>query len=153
MRSACTDSNRYAIVRMDSAGRTLATIPEGAVWERDSTDCIGVDGSGNLYAPRLYEGLVYVTDSHGKPVNHFGGAGDGLGFFHRGGAPGPVRVDTRGRLLVCNGMDIDVLDREGHGVARLARAWTKGLRDSTWGPTGSSGWSTATRSCGWTVGD
>ncbi len=133
--SACTDPNVYAIVKMDASGHTLATFPESADWEHDTSDRIAIDGAGNLFEPHMYEGVVVEVDAHARPVTRIGGSGEALGYFHRGYAPRGLAIDPGGRLFATNGDDIDVYDHDGHAKGRLERRW-KSARDLAFGPDG-----------------
>jgi sugar lactone lactonase YvrE len=133
--SACTDPNVYAIVKFDANGHTLATFPESADWEVDTSDRIAIDAAGNLYEPHMTQGQIVVVDAHARPVNRWGGSGETLGFFRRGYAPRGLAIDGSARLFASNGDDVDMYDLQGHPKGRLERHW-KRTRDLAIAPDG-----------------
>ena len=82
-RSACTDKDVYALIKLNANGGVLARIDEGSVWRKNSTGRVAVDGTGQLWVPHLYEANIHVLDAKGKVVTRFGVEGDRPGEIPR----------------------------------------------------------------------
>ena len=124
VRTACTDSDRYGIVKLDSGGRVLASWSESPAWQTDSTDKLAIDAAGNIYAPHEYENRVVVLSPQGKETSHFGGRGKTLGFFDVIG-PTSLASDAKGQLYAVNEDFIDVYDLQGHAQRRISGRWKR----------------------------
>ena len=77
VRSACTDSNRYQLVKMTPNGKVLAKFEEGPAWQFDTAAKMAVDGNGTIFAPHSHENQVYALDPHGKPTMRINVGGGG----------------------------------------------------------------------------
>ncbi|HET6891402.1 MAG TPA: hypothetical protein VFH31_09890, partial [Pyrinomonadaceae bacterium] len=110
---AAWHSNRDDIVRFDSNGRVIRTIPaaiSSASGDSELSMRVAVDGSGYIYALGRFNNAVFKFSPDGKFVNRFGGAGDQSGQFR---APYSIAVDGYGRVYVGDIKGIQVFDANG----------------------------------------
>jgi hypothetical protein len=118
--SACTDVERHALVTMDANGRVLATYPEGPIWQEDSSDKAAVDEAGNIYSPHRFRNQIHVLDPRGKPLR----------IIHGVDSPGPIALDSRGRMFVrSTWTSVAVLDVQGTRREKLTPCWEGDIRD------------------------
>jgi sugar lactone lactonase YvrE/DNA-directed RNA polymerase subunit RPC12/RpoP len=106
-------SNRDDIVRFDSSGKAVRTIPaaiSGTSGDSELSTRVAVDGSGNIYALGRFNSAVFKFTPEGKFVNRFGGPGDQAGQFR---AAYSVAVDGKGRVYVGDTKGIQVFDDNG----------------------------------------
>jgi uncharacterized Zn finger protein (UPF0148 family) len=136
VRSACTDKDVYALVRMDADGHTLATFPLSPAWQQDADNKVAVDAAGNIYEPHSIDGQVVVDDAHFKVVTRFGSRGDTFGHFSNYAGPGAIALSAKGDLVIANGDDVDVYGVDGQARGRVQRLWQGGVRDVAVGPDG-----------------
>ncbi len=105
--------NRDDIVRFDSSGKAVRTIPaaiSGTSGDSELSTRVAVDGSGNIYALGRFNSAVFKFTPEGKFVNRFGGPGDQPGQLR---AASSIAVDGKGRVYVCDIKGIQVFDADG----------------------------------------
>ena len=110
---AAWHSNRDDIVRFDSGGKAVRTIPaaiSSASGDSELSMRVAVDGSGYIYALGRFNNAVFKFAPDGKFVNRFGGAGDQSGEFR---AAYSIAVDGYGRVYVGDIKGIQVFDANG----------------------------------------
>ena len=110
---AAWHSNRDDIVRFDSSGKVVRTIPaaiSSASGDSELSMRVAVDGSGYIYALGRFNNAVFKFTPDGKFMNRFGGAGDQSGEFR---AAYSIAVDGYGRVYVGDIKGIQVFDANG----------------------------------------
>jgi len=116
---AAWHSNRDDIVRFDSNGKVVRTIPaaiSSASGDSELSMRVAVDGSGYIYALGRFNNAVFKFSPDGKYVNRFGGAGDQAGQFR---AAYSIAVDGYGRVYVGDIKGIQVFDANGRYLATV----------------------------------
>jgi sugar lactone lactonase YvrE len=106
-------SNRDDIVRFDSSGKVVRTIPaaiSGASGDSELSTRVAVDGLGNIYALGRFNSAVFKFTPEGKFVNRFGGPGDQPGQLR---AAYSVAVDGKGRVYIGDVKGVQVFDAGG----------------------------------------
>ncbi len=78
---------------------------------------VALDGAGNFYVTDANDNLVYVYDTLGHAVTHWGGAGTGHGTFN---TPTGIAVDGSGRVYVTDSGNnlLQVLNANGSFVTQ-----------------------------------
>ena len=110
---AAWQSNRDDIVRFDSNGKVVKTIPaaiSSASGDSELNTRVAVDGSGYIYALGTFNNAVFKFGRDGKFINRFSGGGDQLGQLR---APYSIAVDGYGRVYVGDMKGIQVFDANG----------------------------------------
>lgn len=110
---AAWHSNRDDIVRFDSNGKVVRTLPaaiSSASGDSELSMRVAVDGSGYIYALGRFNNAVFKFSPDGKFMNRFGGAGDQSGQFR---AAYSIAVDGYGRVYVGDIKGIQVFDANG----------------------------------------
>ena len=105
--------NRDDIVRFDSSGNVVRTIPEAisaASGDSELNTRVAVDGLGNIYALGTFNSAVFKFTPEGKFINRFSGPGDQPGQIR---AASSIAVDGNGRVYVCDIKGIQVFDADG----------------------------------------
>lgn len=110
---AAWHSNRDDIVRFDSGGKVVRTIPaaiSSASGDSELSMRVAVDGAGYIYALGRFNNAVFKFAPDGKFMNRFGSAGDQAGQFR---AAYSIAVDGYGRVYVGDIKGIQVFDANG----------------------------------------
>jgi DNA-binding beta-propeller fold protein YncE len=116
---AAWHSNRDDIVRFDSSGKVVRTIPaaiSSASGDSELSMRVAVDGSGYIYALGRFNNAVFKFAPDGKFMNRFGGAGDQSGQFR---AAYSIAVDGYGRVYVGDIKGIQVFDTNGRHLVTV----------------------------------
>ncbi len=114
---AASRQKRDDIVRFDSSGKVVKTIPEaisGISGDSELAMRVAVDGIGNIYALGRFNNAVFKFSPEGKFVNRFGGSGDAPGQLR---AAYSIAVDGKGRVYVGDSHGIQVFDENGRYLA------------------------------------
>ncbi len=105
--------SRDDLVRFDSSGRVIRTIPaaiSSASGDSELNTRVAIDGAGNIYALGTFNEAVFKFTPEGRFVNRFGGSGDQPGQMRAASA---LAVDGKGRVFVSDIKGIQVFDANG----------------------------------------
>lgn len=116
---AAWHSNRDDIVRFDSNGKVVGTIPEaisGASGDSELSMRVAVDGAGSVYALGRFNNGVFKFGRDGKFINRFSSGGNEPGQLR---AAYSIAVDGYGRVYVGDIKGIQVFDANGRYLTLL----------------------------------
>jgi DNA-binding beta-propeller fold protein YncE len=118
---AAWHSNRDDIVRFDSNGKAIRTIPaaiSSASGDSELSMRVAIDGAGYIYALGRFNNAVFKFAPDGKFMNRFGSSGDQSGQFR---AAYSIAVDGYGRVYVGDIKGIQVFDANGRYLTTVGQ--------------------------------
>jgi len=137
----CEDAHKHALVKIGHDGRILKRYKEPPSYEQATSEKLAVDGAGKIFAPHGSEREIQVLNSDWEIFTRFGRRGDGPGEFSF--PPGPLVLDSTGRLFACEGGNVHVFDETGKVLGRFdttdsgnAFDLAVGAHDELWALTG-----------------
>lgn len=117
-RSACTNTNRYALVHLDAKGRELHRYEDPPNYDDAVSGRVAVDGAGRWYVPYGTLSEVRVLEPDGSVFTRFGQRGQGDGEFDSF-AMDAVALDPTGRVYVRDSSEIVIFTPEGRFLRRF----------------------------------
>lgn len=117
-RSACTTTNRYALVHLDAKGRELHRYEDPPDYDEAVSGRVAVDGAGRWYVPYGTLSEVRVLEPDGTVFTRFGQRGPGDGEFDSF-AMDAVALDPTGRVYVRDSSELVIFTPEGRFLRRF----------------------------------
>ena len=117
-RSACTNTNRYALVHLDAKGRELHRYEDPPDYDEAASGRVAVDGAGRWYVPYGTRSEVRVLEPDGSVFTRFGQRGSGEGEFESF-AIDAISLDPTGRVYVRESSEILIFTPEGKFLQRF----------------------------------
>lgn len=117
-RSACTSTNRYALVHLDAKGRELHRYDDPPDYDSACSGRVAVDGAGRWYVPYGTLSEVRVLEPDGSVFTRFGQRGTADGDFGSF-ALDAVALDPTGRVYVRDSSTLSIFTAEGRFLQRF----------------------------------
>jgi outer membrane protein assembly factor BamB len=117
-RSACTNTNRYALVHLDAKGRELHRYDDPPDYDSACSGRVAVDGAGRWYVPYGALSEVRVLEPDGAVFTRFGQRGKADGDFGSF-ALDAVALDPTGRVYVRDSSTVAIFTPEGRFLQRF----------------------------------
>jgi len=117
-RSACTTTNKYALVHLDAKGRERHRYEDPPDYDKATSGRVAVDGAGRWYVPYGTLSEVRVLEPDGTVFTRFGQRGSGDGEFESF-ALDAIALDPTGRVYVRDSSDLAIFTPEGKFLQRF----------------------------------